>query len=199
MHWKAISPDIEVRANSILNVWESFGALQTVGMRYLQAHVPALNLTKTTASVAIQSLDWYPASNFLSAIHAMQAEIGLNATFELGMRISKRARFPPVQGIHEAMRMIDVAYHMNHRCNGVEMFDPITQTMQEGIGHYGCRYVAGEQRIVSVCDNPYPCQMDLGLITAMARMFEKQAYVTHDDDAPCRQQGGASCTFTIVW
>jgi hypothetical protein len=50
-----------------------------------------------------------------------------------------------------------------------------------------------------VCDNPYPCAFDRGIITAMAQGFELQAKVVHDDAKPCRKQGAESCTYIASW
>ena len=79
------------------------------------------------------------------------------------------------------------------------MFDINTKAMLEGIGHYGFEKVANEAKIVSVCENPYPCDFDRGIITAMARRLAKQALVTHDDTKPCRKLEGDSCTYVVTW
>jgi len=53
------------------------------------------------------------------------------------------------------------------------------------------------------CQNPYPCEFDRGIITAMARRFSpggsRQVCVEHDDEAPCRKQGAESCTYHVRW
>ena len=68
------------------------------------------------------------------------------------------------------------------------MFDATTSELAEGIGPYGYEK-ASERSIVSVCDNPYPCSFDRGIITTMARRFERGAAIVHDDSAPCRRRG----------
>jgi hypothetical protein len=94
---------------------------------------------------------------------------------------------------------VDVAYHINHRKNGVPLFDMNRGTMSEGIGHYGYERIAGKNKIVSLCKNPYPCAFDHGILTAMARKFAPAAKVTHDDSKECRSKGADSCTYVITW
>lgn len=97
------------------------------------------------------------------------------------------------------MQSNDVAYHMNHRRNGQLMFNPATGVMLEGIGHYGYKREPGERKIISVCDNPYPCKLDHGILTTVARRFQLRALVTHDDTKPCRAKGGNDCTYVVTW
>ncbi len=83
---------------------------------------------------------------------------------------------------------------------GKMLFDMNTGTMSEGIGHYGYKRDSSEQnRIISVSHNPYPCAFDRGIITAMARKFQHDAVVTHDDSKECRSHGKETCTYIITW
>jgi hypothetical protein len=74
-----------------------------------------------------------------------------------------------------------------------------TNTMREGIGHYGCEPVPGKNEIVSVCDNPYPCAFNRGILTEMAFKFKPEAKIIHDDSQACLKNGADSCTFRIFW
>jgi len=119
---------------------------------------------------------------------------------QIGQHVPKHAPFPPsINDIHGAMGSMDAAYHMNHRKGGRVMFDPATGQMLSGIGNYGYAPVPRERRIISVCENPYPCDFDRGIITALAARFERGSRVTHDDSAPCRKNGADSCKFIIAW
>jgi hypothetical protein len=79
------------------------------------------------------------------------------------------------------------------------MLDPKTGNMIEGIGHYAYHRVSSERKITLICNTPYPCQLDLGILTAMSKKFELGAAVSHDDRRPCRSRGGVSCTYAITW
>jgi hypothetical protein len=88
---------------------------------------------------------------------------------------------------------------MNHRKLGQEMFSPATGKMLEGIGHYGYEEIPGKKLIISVCNNPYPCAFDRGILAAMAQRFELSSSVAHDNAKPCRKNGADSCTYMISW
>ena len=49
----------------------------------------------------------------------------------------------------------------------------------------------GPRSAKMVCRNPYPCELDRGIIEAMATRFKPDdslgVSVRHDDSAPCRQ------------
>ena len=74
------------------------------------------------------------------------------------------------------------------------MFQPATGQKTKGIGSYGTSD-SGPRKITAVCENPYPCDFDRGLLSAVATRFERAARVTHDDAAPCRKTGANSCTY----
>ncbi len=94
---------------------------------------------------------------------------------------------------------MDIAYHLNHRKNGAPMFDPATGTMLDGIGHYKTEFLEKERRAIVVCEEPYPCEFDRGLVAALAARFEPMAKTAHDNDAPCRKKGESSCTYVVSW
>jgi hypothetical protein len=71
--------------------------------------------------------------------------------------------------------------------------------MLEGIGHYKMELVPNENRIIMICENPYPCEYDRGIITALANRFESLARTAHDSEAPCRKNGADSCTYVVMW
>ena len=109
----------------------------------------------------------------------------------IGTKIFDNAVWPPdLDNIQKALASIDVAYHMNHR-NG-------------RIGNYKLVSFDGEKKTAKlVCDNPYPCDFDKGIITAIARTFKPTtstiANVVHDDTEPCRKKGADSCTYSVTW
>jgi hypothetical protein len=118
----------------------------------------------------------------------------------VGLTVPRNAMFPEgIRDIREAIRSIDVAYHLNHRKNGRPMFEPETGLMHEGIGHYGCDVVPHQRRIISQCRTPYSCAFDRGLLVAMAQLCEANARVVHDDSDACRKRGAAHCTYVITW
>jgi hypothetical protein len=136
----------------------------------------------------------------LLCFQQISKQLGDGLLTQIGLAIPRNAHFPEgIRDIHAAIKSVDVAYHMNHRKDGQPMFDPATGRMQEGIGHYGYEPVPGQRRIICLCETPYPCAFDQGILTAMARRFESSARVTHDDSKPCRRWRGDRCTYVITW
>ena len=107
-----------------------------------------------------------PRRRWLAAFEEIANGIGPRACYQIGRNIPKYAVFPPsIKDIHSSIASVDVAYHLNHRKQGKVMFDPGTGKKLKGIGNYGYQPVAGQRKIVSVCENPYPCDFDRGILT----------------------------------
>ena len=150
--------------------------------------------------VVIEPDQWYPQDAWLSAFEEIAKVVGPTSLFDIGQHVPKHAAFPPqVKDVPSGLQSIDVAYHMNHRKQGRAMFDPASGTMVEGIGHYGYQRSANENRATMVCENPYPCDFDRGLISSIAKRFESRATTTHVDSAQCRKRGDRSCTYVVSW
>lgn len=198
MQFKAIEPGIDVSGESLGAILDGFKKYPTIAMKYMVK----FGLVKNQGSKAptIDRAAWYPQEAWLSAYEGIAKEVGVNSLFNIGKGVPEHAVFPPhVNDIHSGLASMDVAYHMNHRKNGKVMFNPQTGEMLEGIGHYACKPVSNENRIVCVCDDPYGCDFDRGIVTAMAARFEAGAKVAHDDDAPCRKKGAGACTYVVWW
>ncbi len=188
---------IEVNGKSIYSVIESFSIARWLPGKILSE----CGIGKLTgdAQLLIDPESWYSQGGWMQALNRIAREAGPRFLRRIGERIPENARFPAwVTDVRGAIRSIDIAYHMNHRRDGQVMFDPETETMAEGIGHYGYEDVAGENRILSECRTPYPCPMDEGIVFAMARRFEPTATVTHAT-AECRSHGDSACTYAITW
>ncbi|MFW9997033.1 MAG: hypothetical protein ACFFD4_33630 [Candidatus Odinarchaeota archaeon] len=132
---------------------------------------------------------WYPQQKWLDAFRLISEKVGAKTLFLIGKKIPENAAFPPdINNIEAALESINIAYHMNHK-----------NYREGGIGSYGYEKTPGKNEAIMVCDNPYPCDFDLGIITAMAKRFSRWAIVTHDDSQPCRKHGAESCTYTVTW
>jgi hypothetical protein len=182
----------------------------------LEAHVRAFRLFPSQAlsllakngigtaraggEIVVDYRRWYPMDAWLKAFDSIMEIVGPNVVFDIGREVPKHAALPPdVKDIHASIRAVDIGYHMNHRRDGRVMFQRSTGKMTEGIGHYGYEAQPGARRIVSVCENPYPCTFDHGILTSFARKFEPLALIAHLDAGPCRARGASSCTYTITW
>ena len=104
----------------------------------------------------------------------------------------------PSRAVKSAMAVFDTGYHMNHRRNGIVMFNPATRSMLEGIGHYRCASTA-DGRIVMDVDAPYHCDFDRGIMMAWALRFERTAVMTHIEPGVCRKTGALRCRYELTW
>jgi hypothetical protein len=198
MRAMAIEPGIEINGTFVETFVEAFKVFPSVGLRRLVTN--GIGTMNTKGQFVIDRLAWYPLENWLAAHNDIAESVGTRALFQVGQAVPKNAVLPPtVKDIHSSIAAADVGYHLAHRKNGKPMFDPATGQTATGIGSYGYRPIPGERRIVSVCENPYPCDFDRGILTALATRFERLARVQHDDSAPCRKKGATSCTYTISW
>lgn len=199
MQFKALEPGIEAAGASIGAFVEAFRLFPSVIFKKLTKY----GIGKAVAGkqdVEIDTNAWYPQEAWLAAWEEIAADIGPRACYQIGRHLPKHAPFPPsITDINSGIASIDVAYHLNHRKNGRVMFDPNTGVKMKGIGNYGFQPVAGERKIISVCDNPYPCDFDRGIVTEIAARFQPQSRVTHNDQGPCRKRGADTCTYTVTW
>jgi hypothetical protein len=198
MQFKVSEPGIEVSGESLGAILDGFKQYPSIAMKYLVKHGV---LKKSGAGAPdVDRSGWYAIENWLAAYEGIASEVGVNSLYSVGKSIPKVAVFPPhVQDVFTLLTSIDVVYHLNHRKNGTVMFNPESGEMLEGIGHYTAKPEPENKRIVTVCDTPYPCDFDRGLITAMALRFENDAKTIHDNNAPCRKKGADSCTYVTWW
>jgi hypothetical protein len=131
---------------------------------------------------------WYPHQAVLDVQKEIAQTMGVHTLYQIGTKIPEKATFPPeIDSLEKGLALLDQAYHMNHR--GGE------------IGHYQLVKVENNQALM-VCNNPYSCDFDRGIIVATARHFAGTVgfvNLRHDESAGCRKLGGESCTYIIEW
>lgn len=190
-----IEPGIEVNGEAVGAVVDAFKQYPSVVQKYLIKY----GLVGAKQGEIDRSA-WYRLDSWLSAYQAIAKDIGLNSLYTIGKKIPENIALPPhISDIRSSLGSMDAGYHLNHRKNGVLMFDMATGMMLEGIGHYSCTLSSNENKAVLVCENPYPCELDRGIVTSFATRFEPMARVTHDNGAPCRKKGATSCTYVVSW
>jgi hypothetical protein len=196
MTW-TFDPGIEFSGGMAEAIIEAFKLFPSMAYKRLLNHGIG---TMKGKDVVIDRQAWYPIESWLAAFDGFATSVGPRALLQIGQNVPKHAALPPgINDIHGSIAAVNVGYHMNHRKKGKLMFDPTTGQTTEGIGNYGYTAVPGERKIISVCENPYPCEFDRGILMAFSQRFEKAARVSHDERAPCRRNGGKSCTYVINW
>ncbi len=198
MQYEQCDPDIEVNGESLGATVDAFKQYPSIVSKYLVKY--GLVKTVNGKPEQIDRSAWYPLDKWLACYLAIAKDVGLNSLYTIGKKIPENAAFPPhLSDIRSALGSMDVAYHLNHRKGGLPMFDPATGTMLEGIGHIRVDFAENERRAAVVCEHPYPCEFDRGLVTALATRFEPMAKTVHDNGAPCRKKGASSCTYIVTW
>ncbi|MFZ6180328.1 hypothetical protein [Nannocystis pusilla] len=141
---------------------------------------------------------WYPQELILRAYQKVDYVLGGRGLERFGRQVPPLVAFPPgIDGAHTVLSKLDVTYHLNHGRDGVVMFDLATGEMTDGIGHYTYERV-GEREALMLCDNPYPCRFDMGLVHGFAGRFEPGVQVTHES-SECRARGGDKCLYRVSW
>ena len=174
----AYNEKVEVNGAAVVSIVEGMGTFRGLAVSILEKHgiidpVPG---------------SWHSQQAWLDAFREIALKIGDKTLYQIGRKIPENALWPPdVDSVEKGLASIDMAYHMNHR-NGP-------------IGKYGFEKT-GEGSARMVCNNPYPCEFDRGIISAVVDKFKipgTVSKVTHDDSQPCRSKGENSCTYLVTW
>jgi len=193
MRYKAINPNVEVNGQTVLSFVNALGYMKHIGLSIL-------------AEKGIANPDpegWYSQQKWLDAITYIAEEAGIETLYEIGSAIPENAKFPTeINDIHKALSLIDIAYHMNHRLNKKVLFNDETKKTEEGIGNYHYNFINNKKAEI-ICDNPYPCDFDRGIIHSMAKKFKPSESVfvkiEHDKTKSCRENGDKTCSYIVSW
>lgn len=172
--YEPLDSGVEVNGQAVLSVVNSFpDGSQSQGEQILANH----GIKDPTDD------EWYPQEAWLGALGELTDKLGQATVETIGREIPRSADWPPgTNTIVGGIASIDLAYQMNHR-NGE-------------IGNYEAEGVEGD-RIHIVCDNPYPCQFDIGIIKGVIDEFgDEQAQVMEIGDT-CREEGEESCKYEV--
>lgn len=185
-------PNIKVRAEALNLFVDAFKVFPSLADKYV-GRLGIDREGKPTGTEFIALDAW------LRLFETVLADIGPNAVFQMGQRIIHNPNFSTAtRKLEEALRQIDIAYHKSHRKNGVEMFNPASGLMLEGIGHYLVD-LDSQKKLAVTCDTPYPCPLEHGIVSGIATQFEPRAIVTHDKRDRCRMNGGTRCKYLVSW
>ncbi len=188
----AINKDVEVNKQTVLSVVEAME----------QGRDKRVNILIKNG-IDLEKKEWFNQQKWLDSFKDIAVSLGDMNLFMIGKAIIENAKFPPIKDLEEGLRVIDVAYHMNHKLDGKVMFDGKTGNMIEGIGHYSLvEYNSKDKTAVMVCDNPYPSKFDEGIITQIVRKFKPSGArdkVSLDGSKETRTKGANTCTYKISW
>lgn len=131
---------------------------------------------------------WYPIEGVLKTFEDVQRQIGPNTVRTIGRKCISVVEFPVFNSLDDALRGLGATYLMNHRGN-----------VDIGGYHYSS---VGPRRGRMMCDNPYPCEFDEGLIDAVVERCRPADAVVirfEHDPGSCRVRGDKQCTYNIAW
>jgi hypothetical protein len=189
--FEALDPRVEVNGETVLAVVAGMGVFKSA----------ALQLLAENGIEFPEPGDWFPQQAWLNSFKVIAERVGDGTLRSIGRAIPEHAQWPPaIDSIRDALASIDVAYHLNHRIGGRLLFDHATGTTREGIGHYRFEERAPREALV-VCDDPYPCAFDVGIVEAVAERFCEagdRVRVEHLGPA-CRRSGAAACSYRVTW
>lgn len=173
-----LDPGIEVRGDIAIILIKTLGAFRAM----------ARDLLAERGISNPMPHRWYPLRSFLESIEEVREKVGPMTVFQIGRKIPELGFYPPgVDDLDEVLPALDIAYKSCHRGGDIGSYEFAFTGMKSG---------------AMTCRTPYPCEFDRGLLESLSHRFEPEssfAHVRHDDDAPCRQRGGTSCTFLIDW
>lgn len=176
-----LSPKAEIWGGSVAGMiqgLEAFGAAPEVIDR----------LWTNQGLMALSENEWYPVRAYLAFLGGVGQAFGGVALQAMGRAIPGSSKFPPdMDSLLRALQMLDVAYQVNHR-GGV-------------IGRYRCTEL-GPGNAVMVCENPYPCDLDRGILERLVSQFGPEGVegtVTHLGAKGCRKDGALACHFEVRW
>ena len=133
--------------------------------------------------------EWYSFQAYLDALRHMYEKIGPATIVDIGKRLVLDNPFPAgIDTLEQALSTLDGAYRARHR--GAEL------------GFFRFERL-GDRRLRLTIRNPYPCELDRGVVQAMAQRFRPEGAmavrVTHADERQCRKHGAEECVLEVGW
>jgi len=177
--FKSFSSQVEVNGETVFSIVDGMGNFKEKALDILEKN----GITNPKPNI------WYSQQNWLNAFKEISEKLGRGTLFSIGQKIPENAKFPAtIDSFEKALESINVAYKMNHR--GGE------------IGYY--KYVGsiGTKEAKMICENPYPCDFDMGLIDAMAKRFKPENAISvsvRHGNGSCRKKGDNLCEYIVYW
>ena len=175
---KSFAPDAEVLGQTLLS---SILGLPSFAQKNMLSILEEQGITNLDAT------KWYSIRTILAVYERVTIDFGPHTMFDLGKAVPANAQFPPgVNDIDSALASMDIGYQMNHKNGYVGFYKVI-------------RHDKVEKEIIIQCYNPYPCDFDRGIITAMARKFQSGIRVVVDETKPTKKKGGNESWYIVSY
>ncbi|MFP8954699.1 4-vinyl reductase [Natrialbaceae archaeon A-arb3/5] len=133
----------------------------------------------------IEDDEWYSLKIPLAMLYDMRDEYGGVRMRNMGRNVPEHVEFPPeLTEVENALRGINQAYTQNHRGTDIGFYEFEQEGPTEG---------------VMICENPYPCEFDKGLIKGVAKKFADSRVTVEEVGDQCRAEGGQRCEYRVDW
>jgi hypothetical protein len=181
--FKAFDPNVEVSGGHLAAFVQAFPAgTEEIGMKMLNA-------------AGLGNPDpnkWYKLQALLDVMKDLQESFNPGLLTRMGYQVAQVVQVPPDwDDIDVTLLGLDKGYQMNHRGGR--------------IGSYSCEDLGTEnglRRMKMTVKTHWPCEYELGIIQGASERFKRngaEVNVRKDEAAPCRKNGGESCTFLVSW
>jgi hypothetical protein len=174
-----LSDQVEVYGKSVQAIINAMEFLKLKARQVLSSH----------GISPLEPEKWYPINAVLDSFNDILKQVGPHTTRSIGRCIPQSAEFPPfINSFETALGGLDQAYRMNHRGKG-------------DIGSYRYQHGMGNTATM-VCDNPYPCEFDQGIIEALYDRFQPKGSIRlriEHGPGGCRAKGSRACTYQLKW
>lgn len=172
--------NVLLAGNHVLVLLDAFGAYRGRGEKVLTRYL-------VDGEKAIDPHGQYPLQKILRGLRDLKDQFGPGFLNRVGRNVFEHAQTPPGLDTFDVMlSATNEAYKMNHR------------NAEGKIGSYSWTQLSDRSGRM-MCDNPYPCAFDEGLLEGLAIKFGLELTLTHEDEASCRARGGDSCTYLLEW
>jgi hypothetical protein len=172
----AFAPDVRVSGQVLLTTFEAMGEC-------------VYPLLERHGIENVQPDGWYPQQFFLNFFREV-AQGDFSSMLDLvsiGMKMPELAYRPEgIQTVEDALFSIGVTYQMNHEGDEIGFYEAVR---------------TGKRQMEMVCQNPYPCDFDYGIIYNTARLYQPvdgHVMVIHTQ-GECRKQGDDTCVYEVSW
>lgn len=177
--FQASSTADQVAGESVRAALDALGIWRSKGVRIFADH----GLPEPEAGT------WYPLQHYLDALRHIYEKIGPATVVDIGKRLVTNNKFPPtITTLEQALSTLDEAYRARHRGADLGFF----------------RFEQLEERQLRMTiRNPYPCELDRGVVQGLATRFRPPGAVglrvTHPDEQHCRKHGAEECVLDVTW
>lgn len=173
---KAFSQDGEVNGRSVQSIIDGVGQFSATYEKR------AREILSNNGIEDPQPGTWFAMEDYLNAFSELSETVGPKTVSKIGKEIPNVVEWPPeIDSVSAALNGLDDVYQMNHR--GGE------------IGYYDFEKT-GDKEGEMECKNPYPPELDEGIITAIVEKFSDGTPFVSVEQV---EERGDTLVYSVSW